>query len=109
MASETTGKYLHLSDFEGNQSAMTKLQIATLLSLTLMASQAHTKEAEANIEYVGGGRYSCRGDSFKCVQIEQQNRAESERQRREYQREQDRAQDYVDRERRRYEEQRNRR
>ena len=66
-------------------------------------SVAYTKD-DAQVTYVGGGRYVCKGDSYKCAQIDQQNQRESERRMEDNQRDQDRAQRYVDRERRREEE-----
>lgn len=66
-------------------------------------SVAYAKD-DAQVTYVGGGRYVCKGDSYKCAQIDQQNQSESERRREVYQRDQDRAQSYVNRERRREEE-----
>lgn len=77
---------------------MRKLLTAGLTFCLL--SFAYAKD-DAQVTYVGGGRYVCEGDNYKCAQIDQQNRRESERRREEYQRDQDRAQSYVDRERRR--------
>lgn len=77
---------------------MNKL-IAALLACCLI-SVAHARD-EAKVTYVGGGRNACSGDSYKCARVEQENQRESDRRSREYQRDQDRAQDYVDRERRR--------
>lgn len=73
--------------------------IAALLAYALSAQAADTK-----VEYVGQGRYSCEGDSYKCARIQQENNRESDRRRQEYQRDQDRAQDYVDRARQREDE-----
>lgn len=78
----------------------------TLLTVGLtfcFLSVAYAKD-DAQVTYVGGGRYVCKGNSYKCAQIDQQNQRESERRTEEYQRDQDRAQSYVDRERRREEE-----
>ena len=80
----------------------TKTLMASALAVCLL-SVAYAK-GDAKVTYVGGGRYACQGDSYKCAQIDQANQRESDRQRQEYQREQERAQDYVDRERRRQDE-----
>lgn len=56
--------------------------------------------AGPEVTYVGLGRYACSGRSAECAQVDMNNRAVSEMQRRQYQEEQDRAQAYVDRSRR---------
>lgn len=56
--------------------------------------------AGPEITYVGLGRYACSGKGAECVQVDMSNRAVSEMQRRQYQEEQSRAQEYVDRSRR---------
>lgn len=78
----------------------------TLLAVTL-ATFSITSFAESRVTYVGGGRNACSDSSAACAQVDANNRAQSERDSRQYQRDQDRAQAYVDRERRRDEERRN--
>ncbi len=78
------------------------IKLTTALLACCLLSVAHAKD-DARVTYVGGGRYACEGDSYRCARIEQENQREAERQRRDYQRDQDRAQDYVDRARQREE------
>ena len=82
---------------------MTKLFLAALMTAITLLPCAQAKD-DTKVEYIGGGRYSCQGDSYKCAHIQQENQRESERQRQSYQRDQDRAQDYVDRQRQREDE-----
>ena len=53
--------------------------------------------AEPAVTYVGLGRYSCRGTTAECAPYEQMNQMNSERKERAYQREQDKADAYVER------------
>lgn len=48
-----------------------------LIAILVLASMsALAKErGEAKITYVGLGRYTCSGDSYKCAQIDANNRA----------------------------------
>ena len=74
---------------------MTRILVAT--TLALLQFSAH---AESPVTYVGDSRYTCRGSSAQCAQIDQNNRRESDYRAQHYQRDQDRAQMAVDRERR---------
>lgn len=56
--------------------------------------------AEPKVTYVGLGRYSCHGTTAECAPYEQMNQMESERRERAYQREQEKADAYVERNRR---------
>ena len=47
------------------------IAILALASLTALAKE----KDEAKITYVGLGRYTCSGDSYKCAQIDANNRA----------------------------------
>ena len=78
----------------------------TLLAITLAALSCAAL-AESRVTYVGEGRYACSGHSAECAQIDQNNARESNYRAQQYQRDQDRAQAYVDRERRNEEERRN--
>lgn len=91
------------------QTAAVKLTLGVVITaITLaVASIAPANAAEPKVTYVGGGRNLCSGNSVACAQIDANNRAQAERDSRQYQQEQDRAQAYVDRERRREEERRN--
>jgi hypothetical protein len=80
-----------------------KVFVTLLLVGTGLLVQAH---AEPKVTYVGLGRYSCSGSTAECAQIDQNNRRESEYRARQYQREQDRAQESVERTRRENEERR---
>lgn len=43
--------------------------------LTLVSFNAFsTDDSDAKITYVGLGRYACKGDSYKCAQIDANNR-----------------------------------
>lgn len=53
--------------------------------------------AEPKVTYVRLGRYSCQGTTAECARYEQMNQMESERRERAYQREQDKADAYVER------------
>jgi hypothetical protein len=75
---------------------LTKLVKFLLIYIVLMV-QAH---AESKVTYAGEGRYTCKGSSVDCAQIDQNNRRETDYRERQYQREQDKAQAYVDRARR---------
>jgi hypothetical protein len=57
--------------------------------------------AEPKATYVGLGRYSCSGATAECAQINYNNAQVEEANRRRYQEDQDRAQHYVDENRRR--------
>lgn len=72
--------------------------------IAVLAAQCASAKEESRVTYVGQGRYTCEGDSYKCARIQQENNRESDRRRQEYQRDQDRAQDYVDRARQREDE-----
>lgn len=56
--------------------------------------------AEPKVTYVGLGRYSCRGTTAECAPYEQINQIESQRRERAYQRDQEKADGYVERNRR---------
>lgn len=56
--------------------------------------------AEPKVTYVGLGRYSCYGTTAECAPYEQMNQMESDRRERAYQREQEKADSYVERSRR---------
>ena len=58
---------------------MGKFLVIILLSLTTAA--VAKDKGKADIHYVGLGRYTCSGDSFKCAQIDANNRAIEERDR----------------------------
>lgn len=77
----------------------------TLIAVTL-AALSFAACAESPVTYVGEGRNLCRGNSAQCAQIDQNNRRESDYRVQQYQRDQDRAQAAVDRERRLDEERR---
>ena len=81
---------------------MTRILVAT--TLALLQFSAH---AESPVTYVGEGRNLCRGSSAQCALIDQNNRRESDYRAQHYQRDQDRAQAAVDRERRQDEARRN--
>lgn len=68
---------------------------------------AYAEKQDTKISYAGGGRWVCSGNSAACAQVESNNRAQSNRGAQEYQRDQDRTQSYVDRERRKDEDRRN--
>lgn len=78
--------------------------VKPLLVFMVLLAQAH---AESKVKYAGEGRYTCKGSSADCAQIDQNNRRETEYRERQYQREQDKAQAYVDRARRDEDERRN--
>lgn len=50
------------------------------IALLLMAMTASAKD-DAEITYVGGGRYTCSGDKYKCAQVDANNRALEEQRR----------------------------
>lgn len=81
---------------------MTKT-MPVLLALVCMSAFAKDK---SEVTYVGMGRYTCSGNTAACAQIDANNRAQSDRDARQYQERQDHAQGVVDRERRRDEERR---
>lgn len=62
--------------------------------------------AEPKVTYVGDGRYTCSGNSAQCAQVDANNRQREMQRELEYQREQDRAQRYVDESRRKEDERR---
>lgn len=57
--------------------------------------------ADPKVTYVGDGRYTCSGNSAQCAQIDANNRQREAQRQSDYQRDQDRAQRYVDDSRRR--------
>ncbi len=63
--------------------------------------------ADPKVTYVGDGRYTCSGNSAHCAQIDANNRQREAQRQSDYQRDQDRAQSYVD-DTRRHEEERRR-
>jgi hypothetical protein len=69
--------------------------VAALVTITTTPSFAEPK-----VTYVGLGRYSCRGTMAECAPYEQINRIESERRERAYQREQEKADASIERNRR---------
>lgn len=69
------------------------------LVLALFTTTVLAKD-DARVTYVGDGRYTCSGNSATCAQIDANNRQRESQRQAEYQRDQDRAQAYVDRERR---------
>lgn len=75
------------------------------LIFVALATTALAKE-DARVTYVGDGRYTCSGNSAACAQVDANNRQRESQRQAEYQRDQDRAQAYVDRERRKDEERR---
>lgn len=78
------------------------------LILALFATAALAKD-DARVTYVGDGRYTCSGNSTTCAQVDANNRQRESQRQAEYQRDQDRAQAYVDRERRKDNDRRNNR
>lgn len=56
--------------------------------------------ADPKVNYVGLGRYSCRGTTAECAPYDQINQMESQRRERAYQRDQEKAERYVERNRR---------
>lgn len=77
-----------------------------LLAAALLASLQFSAHAESRVTYVGDGRYACQGSSSTCAQIDANNRQRESQRAANYQRDQDRAQAVVDRERRRDDERR---
>lgn len=75
------------------------------LILVALATTALARE-DARVTYVGDGRYTCSGNSAACAQVDANNRQRESQRQAEYQRDQNRAQGYVDRERRKDEERR---
>lgn len=73
------------------------LMIGIMLGIAATAVLADSKAATT---YVGQGRYTCSGTSAACAQVDANNRNESARRDDSYQREQDRAQAAVERQRR---------
>lgn len=49
-------------------------KLAALLLLFASFSSFAKDHGEAKITYVGMGRYTCSGDSYKCAQIDANNR-----------------------------------
>lgn len=80
------------------------LKYLLFAALSAMAVTAH---AESKVSYVGSGRYVCSDNSAQCAQIDANNRQQQERSTRDYDRNQDRANSYVDQQRRKDEERRN--
>ena len=79
--------------------------LVALILVTFVNAALAKDEARAN--YAGDGRYTCSENSIACAQIDANNRTRESQRQAEYQRDQDRAQAYVDRERRKDEERRN--
>ena len=77
------------------------------VALAALAIAAHAEKQDPKISYARGGRNICSGNSAACAQVDSNNRAQSDRDAQRYQQDQDRAQSYVDRERRKDEERRN--
>jgi hypothetical protein len=75
------------------------------LIFALLASTALAKDG-AQVNYAGDGRYTCSGNSAACAQVDANNRQRESQRQAEYQRDQERAQSIVDRERRKDEERR---
>jgi len=72
-----------------------------LLFVAIPATTATTMSfADPKVTYVGLGRYSCRGTTAECAPYDQMNQMESERREKAYQREQEKADAYVERGRR---------
>ena len=69
------------------------LAVVAMLAMT----GSITSFAEPKVTYVGLGRYSCQGTTAECARYEQINQMESERRERAYQREQEKADAYVER------------
>lgn len=69
-----------------------------LFAITV-AALSFFAHAESRVTYVGDGRTACTGNSAACAQVDSNNRQRESQGASDYQREQDRAQDYVDRER----------
>jgi hypothetical protein len=79
--SDTPHVYTQLHDNDSRKrSSMTK----TLLAVTL-AALSFAAGAESPVTYVGEGRYTCRGNSAQCAQIDQNNRRESDYRAQQYQ------------------------
>lgn len=78
---------------------MNKFTVA-LLACCLISTVAFADKSKSDPVYVGGGRWVCSGNSAACAQIDQNNRQAEQLRQYEYQREQDRAQAAVERERR---------
>lgn len=72
-------------------------------ALAAISMSAHAENKDPKISYSGLGKYSCSGNSAACAQVDSNNRAQSDRDAQRYQQDQDRAQSYVDRERRKEE------
>ncbi len=70
------------------------------VALAAISIAAHAENKDPKISYSGLGKYSCSGNSAACAQVGSNNRAQSDRDAQRYQQDQDRAQSYVDRERR---------
>lgn len=85
-------------------SEKTKLWVLALI-LAALATPALAKE-DVRVTYVGDGRYTCSGSNAACAQVDANNRQRESLRQAEYQRDQDRTQAYVDRERRKDEERR---
>ncbi len=75
------------------------LEYVLFALLAAMTITAHAEKQDTSISYAGGGRYICSGNSAACAQVDSNNRAQSDRDAQRYQRDQDRAQSYVERER----------
>lgn len=81
-----------------------KASISAIASMLLLCVINNSMAAEPKVTYVGDGRYSCSGNSVQCAQIDANNRQREVQRQADYQRDQDRAQNYVDNSRRREEE-----
>lgn len=78
-----------------------KVQAKSLLVVALCGLATGSTLAEPKANYVGQGRYSCSGTAVECAQINSNNDRNAEWNRRRHQEEQDRAQRYVEENRRR--------
>lgn len=72
------------------------------LVFALLAASALAKD-DARVTYGGDGRYTCSGNNASCAKIDTYNHQREAQRQAEYQRDQDRAQSVVDRERRKEE------
>lgn len=81
-----------------------KLQGCALI-LVALATTALAND-DTRVTYAGDGRYTCSGNSAACAQVDANNRQRESQRQAEYQRDQDRSQAYVDRERRKDDERR---
>lgn len=66
----------------------------------VLAAMTITAYADPKTIYIGDGRFACQGNSTQCAQVDANNRQRESQRANDYQRDQDRAQAIVDRERR---------